>query len=878
MKSVIAGNNTDRVIRKHANSVSGFRIMSFILVLALILSSSFYVDVFAETSYHDAVAAIDSKNPKRQTQLSRYNEDFTERKTGICNVSAMVTLLNRRLAYDDRPGSFTPEDVLTSLGCSNIKNSGTKYYYEGDTGKWFSATYSNGSYSYKSAYISSSTVKKATNKEGFYQYIASLLQEHPEGIAIRNSKANHVAVIYKFEIIDGSIQLYVKDPSSNYSGKLEGSYLYKQSGKDLYTKLDKIAYLKGSTPALDDTPFPISSDAVAASINYNGHTYERYDYNLSWSDAKAFCENKGGHLVTITSEAENNAVVELMSGCLFGYYHIGATNGGDVNGTWSWITSESFSYSNWDSKEPTKGAGEYYAAIIGKDHDPKTVGEWIDEPDTGGTGYYALTNCGFICEYERPQASIDKGQDGIYDINEKAVISLNTDAALYDSCVLKIYRTPPGGETYLYWEGQLFSSRYETSFSKEGYYSCCFVLTKNNRSTESKWVGWSVKQTATFQFDANGGSGAMVSVNTRSGDRVTLPRCTFTRDGYTFKGWTAYRLNDNKYGVSNVGWRTEAELLQAGLNKTVYQDQSSFLFDTFWTEGVSGHCTIRLSAVWEKNDTTMPVISNVTAGDISPTGYTVSCTVSDDTGVTVVRFPTWTVQNGQDDIIPWPWPEGSLSNGTATYRVNVSEHNGEKACDYITHIYAFDAAGNYSVADLSVYVPGETTTLSYDANGGTGAPPAQTKQFGTALMISEDFVPSRTGFTFLGWAESAAATAAQYQPGGSFTKEENITLYAVWQITRYENKLTLPDALAEIGEEAFAGLPVQEVVLPASVNSIGNKAFSSCDELCLVEFNGRDAAISQYAFDGCGDFVFYAPPGGSVQSYAERWEITFIAK
>ena len=71
-------------------------------------------------------------------------------------------------------------------------------------------------------------------------------------------------------------------------------------------------------------------------------------------------------------------------------------------------------------------------------------------------------------------------------------------------------------------------------------------------------------------------------------------------------------------------------------------------------------------------------------------------------------------------------------------------------------------------------------TVSYNANGGTGAPESQRKLQGAALTLSET-VPTKDGFTFKGWAESEGATAAQYQPGGSFTKDADTTLYAVWE-------------------------------------------------------------------------------------------------
>ena len=96
-------------------------------------------------------------------------------------------------------------------------------------------------------------------------------------------------------------------------------------------------------------------------------------------------------------------------------------------------------------------------------------------------------------------------------------------------------------------------------------------------------------------------------------------------------------------------------------------------------------------------DNEKPVISNVKVTDISTSGYTVSCTVTDNRGVAKVAFPTWTVANGQDDL-PNDWSNtqlGTKSGNTWTFRVNTSAHNNE-AGYYVTHIYAWDSVGNTS--------------------------------------------------------------------------------------------------------------------------------------------------------------------------------------
>lgn len=79
-----------------------------------------------------------------------------------------------------------------------------------------------------------------------------------------------------------------------------------------------------------------------------------------------------------------------------------------------------------------------------------------------------------------------------------------------------------------------------------------------------------------------------------------------------------------------------------------------------------------------------------------------------------------------------------------------------------------------------IEVEPETYVVSYDANGGSGSPLPQTKTQGAALTITAT-KPKRTGYTFLGWAESASALSAAYLPGGYYTRDADATLYAVWR-------------------------------------------------------------------------------------------------
>lgn len=75
--------------------------------------------------------------------------------------------------------------------------------------------------------------------------------------------------------------------------------------------------------------------------------------------------------------------------------------------------------------------------------------------------------------------------------------------------------------------------------------------------------------------------------------------------------------------------------------------------------------------------------------------------------------------------------------------------------------------------------PRPSYAVTYDANGGSGAPSAQTKWHGTPLALSS-LRPVRAGHAFLGWATSAGGAAA-YQPGASYAADAALALYAAWR-------------------------------------------------------------------------------------------------
>lgn len=102
-------------------------------------------------------------------------------------------------------------------------------------------------------------------------------------------------------------------------------------------------------------------------------------------------------------------------------------------------------------------------------------------------------------------------------------------------------------------------------------------------------------------------------------------------------------------------------------------------------------------------------------------------------------------------------------------------------------MHSVDRVGGTMYASTTFSVPALASyTVSYNANGGSGAPSSQTKWYGKSLTLSST-KPTRTGYTFAGWATSASGSVA-YAAGASYTANATVTLYAKWTAHTYTVK------------------------------------------------------------------------------------------
>ena len=163
----------------------------------------------------------------------------------------------------------------------------------------------------------------------------------------------------------------------------------------------------------------------AGAQEFNGNYYMLYDESKSWSEAQAFCESMGGHLVCIGSQNEQDFLIELSKSSTKKNLWIGAKT--DATGIYSWVSNEAFGYTNWAEDEPNNLFDSQYTAMMYTHNASYDAGLWNDENENGRSwsGYY-LSDFGFVCEWEadfEKPTEVKKYGDHYYKVYSDASIS-----------------------------------------------------------------------------------------------------------------------------------------------------------------------------------------------------------------------------------------------------------------------------------------------------------------------------------------------------------------------------------------------------------------------------------------------------------------------
>ncbi len=151
------------------------------------------------------------------------------------------------------------------------------------------------------------------------------------------------------------------------------------------------------------------------------------------------------------------------------------------------------------------------------------------------------------------------------------------------------------------------------------------------------------------------------------------------------------------------------------------------------------------------------------------------------------KLASYTVRYDANGGTGAPGPQTKWYGSVLKLSTSVPSRDGHAFLGWSTSTDAtveYAPGASYSAdADLTLHAVwrADTWTVSYDANGGTGAPGAQTKVYGKDLKLSAA-KPTRARYNFKGWGTSPASTTVAYAPGATYTANTAATLYAIWEV------------------------------------------------------------------------------------------------
>ncbi|MBL7187729.1 MAG: C-type lectin domain-containing protein [Phycisphaerae bacterium] len=146
---------------------------------------------------------------------------------------------------------------------------------------------------------------------------------------------------------------------------------------------------------------------------FGGHSYAVYGASfkgwLTWDQSRNFCEKLGGHLITLSSQGEQDALGKALDRASTPTTFLGLSGDWRTN-QWSWVTGEPMSFRAWRTKNGKELYGQKNKK--GKISPPEKIPggpihpvRFTIEPDPG----WYLAESGeidaFVCEWDKPGAA-----------------------------------------------------------------------------------------------------------------------------------------------------------------------------------------------------------------------------------------------------------------------------------------------------------------------------------------------------------------------------------------------------------------------------------------------------------------------------------------
>jgi uncharacterized repeat protein (TIGR02543 family) len=385
-------------------------------------------------------------------------------------------------------------------------------------------------------------------------------------------------------------------------------------------------------------------------------------------------------------------------------------------------------------------------------------------------------------------------------------------------------------------------------------------------------------------YDANGGSNGPISSNKNFGSTVTVSSGVPTRTGYDFQGW-----NTVQAGTGSA--RTSGATFTMPASNVVHYAQWSLATFTVYYNANGGSGSINPQPGRYNNNIT---VTNTTP---SRPGYTFSGwnTAPDGSGVNytsggsltlpasnVTLYAKWiavtyTLSYSANGGTSAPAAESGKTTGevftlsaSSPTRTNYWFSGWNSQADGNGTTYSSAASYTMGAANVTLYAVWvlNTHTVSYNANGGTGAPAAQTVGGGSSVLIPAN--PNgliRPGYNFSNWYTTPAGTGgSQYDAGNTLTPSGNVVLYAQWNaktITVTYDLNTGTGTTPADQTATFDGQPIQLA---------GSGGFSKTNSTFLTWNTANDGSGTSYAAEDPN----FRVPSSNVTLYA-IWSATFFA-